>query len=399
MTRKYRTAASMAVMAMAALGIGGGVPSAKAQDCEIKVGALGPMSGGAAAWGLALKAGVDFAAAQENQKGGLSVGGKKCKVTVLTYDTKYTAEGAAAGANYLASQDVKLIIGPVGSPEATGIKPVANRNEQLTFNSSYAKNAIGPEWPLAFHQLAGPSAWASALATVAKEKFKMTSVVVVAPNDQGGTDVASVNAAAYKALGMKTSEEYYQRGTTNFAPIVARILNAKPDAVDTASSPPGDAATMVKQLLEAGFTGTIGRLGGPGTPEIIRAAGGVDKLTGGFYWLELVAIDDPKVRTMLADYQTVMKSAPPDNTLLFTAAAAARMVFKAVTAAGTASDANKVADALRKLPAEDPYLGSGVWTGKAAFGLDQELAFPVGMGMIVDGKHLGVTAIDVSGGK
>jgi branched-chain amino acid transport system substrate-binding protein len=290
---------------------------AAAQDCETKIGALGPMSGGAAAWGIAMKAGADFVAAAVNETGGLQIGNRKCKVTVLTYDTKYTADGAAAGANFLASQNVKVIIGPVGSPEATGIKPVANRNQQLTFNSSYAKDAIGTQFPLAFHQLAGPVVWAPPLVKAAKERFKITSVVVVAPNDQGGTDVASVNADTYKANGIKTTEEYYQRGTTNFAPIVTRIMNVRPDAVDTASSPPGDAATMVKQLLEAGFSGVIGRLGGPGTPEIIRAAGGVEKIKG-FYWLELVAIDDPKVKAMLTEYQRVMKTAAPDNTPMFT---------------------------------------------------------------------------------
>jgi branched-chain amino acid transport system substrate-binding protein len=31
---------------------------AAAQECEIKIGAVGPMSGGAAAWGLGVKAGV-----------------------------------------------------------------------------------------------------------------------------------------------------------------------------------------------------------------------------------------------------------------------------------------------------------------------------------------------------
>ena len=85
---------------------------AAAQDCETKIGALGPMSGGAAAWGLAMKSGAEFAAAQVNQAGGLQVGNRKCKVTVLNYDTKYTADGAAAGANYMASQNVKVIIGP-----------------------------------------------------------------------------------------------------------------------------------------------------------------------------------------------------------------------------------------------------------------------------------------------
>jgi len=374
------------------------IGTAAAQDCETKIGAVGPMSGGAAAWGIAMKAGAEFVAAQVNEAGGLQIGNRKCKVTVVNFDTKYTADGAAAGANFLASQNIKVIIGPVGSPEATGIKPVANRNGQLTFNSSYAKDAIGTQWPLAFHQLAGPVVWAPPMVKAAKEKFKIGSVVVVAPNDQGGTDVASVNAEAYKAQGIKTSEEYYQRGTTNFAPIVTRIMNAKPDVVDTASSPPGDAATMVKQLLEAGFNGVIGRLGGPGSPEIIRAAGGVDKIKG-FYWLELVAIDDPKVKSMLADYQKVMKTPPPDNTLMFTSAAATRMVLKAITAAGTDSDAEKIAAALRTLPAEDPYLGKGVWAGQSNFGINQELAFPVGMGLVQDGKHLGVTPLDVSGGK
>lgn len=94
-----------------------------------------------------------------------------------------------------------------------------------------ARGATDAAQPLAFHQLAGPSAWASALAKVAKDKFKINSVVVVAPNDQGGTDVASVNAAAYKALGVKTTEEYYQRGTTNFAPIVARMPATPPATI------------------------------------------------------------------------------------------------------------------------------------------------------------------------
>lgn len=375
-----------------------GTGPAWAQDCETKIGALGPMTGGASAWGLAMKAGVELAAAQANEAGGVQVGNRKCKVIVLNYDTKYTADGAAAGANYMASQNVKLIVGPVGSPEATGVKPVANRNGQLTFNSSYAKDAISPQFPTAFHQLAGPSAWAPALVKSAKDRFKIASVVVVAPNDQGGTDVASVNAESYKAQGIRTTEEYYQRGTTNFAPIVTRIMSVKPDAVDTASSPPGDAGTMVKQLLEAGFTGVIGRLGGPGTPEIIKAAGGVEKIKG-FYWLELVATEEPGVKAMLADYQKVMKAAPPDNTLLYTAAAAARMVLKAVTAAGTDSDATKVSAALRGLPPEDPYLGKGVWAGKGTFGVAQELVFPVGMGLVANGKHLGVTKLDLSGSR
>src|SRR5919198_2388806 len=215
----------------------------------------------------------------------VKLGKDPCRVSVLSFDTRYTAEGAAAGANQLISQGVKFILGPVGSPEVTGVKPVAARNRVLVLANSYAKNAIGPQWPLVFHIGPGPSEWADPIIKAAKSKFGIKSVVVVAPNDQGGTDIASVDAGVYRANGIQATEEYYQRGTTNFAPIVTRILAANPDAVDTASSPPGDSGIMVKQLRQAGFKGPIGRLGGPGTDEIARVAGGLDVLRD-FYWYE-----------------------------------------------------------------------------------------------------------------
>jgi hypothetical protein len=37
-----------------AIGSSGGFAGAWAQSCEIKIGAMGPMSGGAAQWGLAM---------------------------------------------------------------------------------------------------------------------------------------------------------------------------------------------------------------------------------------------------------------------------------------------------------------------------------------------------------
>src|SRR4030088_50822 len=87
---------------------------------------------------------------------------------------------------------------------------------------------------------ADPMSRAQKRKSAAKRKFGIKKVVVVAPNDQGGTDIASVDAVAYKNNGIEAIEEYYQRGTANFQPIITRIINMQPDAVDTASSPPGD---------------------------------------------------------------------------------------------------------------------------------------------------------------
>jgi branched-chain amino acid transport system substrate-binding protein len=362
-------------------------------ECEVKLGAMGPLSGPAAQWGLAMEGAAAFAAAEANRDGGVKVGNEKCKVTVVSYDTKYTAEGAAAGANQMISQGVKFIIGPVGSPEVTGVKPVAARSGVLVLANSYAKNAIGKQWPLVFHLGPGPSEWAEPIIKAAKAKFNIKSVVVVAPNDQGGTDIASVDADVYKANGIPATEEYYQRGTTNFAPIISRILAAKPDAVDTASSPPGDAGIIVKQLRQAGFDGPVGRLGGPGTDEIARVAGGMEVLKN-FYWYEVVPTEDPKVRAVSDEYKKLLGKDAPENTNFSLWMAPPRMLLQAISKAGT-TDTTKVAEALRSLPVKDPNLGEGKWTGEKFFGINQEIFFPFGVGMIADGKMLGVQRVEV----
>src|SRR6476659_4847561 len=76
--------------------------TAFAQSCELKIGAMGPMSGGGAQWGLSMKSAAELAAAEANQAGGVKIDGKTCTVSVVSYDSKYTPDGAAAGANALA---------------------------------------------------------------------------------------------------------------------------------------------------------------------------------------------------------------------------------------------------------------------------------------------------------
>ncbi len=380
----------LAVVTLASLC--GATPDARAA-CELKLGIVGGLSGATAQWGLALKAAVEFVAAETNQAGGLKVGGEQCRVTTSAVDSKASAEGAAAAANQLVSQGVRFVVGPVVSPEATGIKPIAARNSLLVFLDSYAKNAIGPQYPLVFHEGPGPSVWADPIIKAAKARFNIKSVVVVAPNDQGGTDIASVDVDVYRKNGIEATDEYYQRGTQNFAAIVTRILARNPDAVDTASSAPSDAGVIVKQLREAGFKGPVGRLGGAATDEILRIVGGPEVLRD-FYWFENIPTDDPTVKAIYPDFKRVMGVDAPENTNMILWSAATRMLLQAISNAGTTTDTKKVAEALRALPVHDRYLGEGHWTGQAFFGINQEISFPFGIGLMVAGKMLPVQRVE-----
>lgn len=370
------------------------VGPALAQDCTVKIGAVGPMAGGAAAFGLSVKAGAEFNAAWANQQGGLEVGGRKCKVEVVPFDSQYTAAGGAAASNFLASQGVHATLGPVGSPETTGFRPLGKRNGQVSFSSSYMSGVIGPDFPLVFHELQAPPSWGPILIKEAKSRFGFSSVLIVAPNDQGGTDGGRQLAKLYSDQGVKPTEEYFQRGTTNFAPIATRIMNANPGVVEMSTMPPADATILTRQLLEAGFAGVIGSLGGVGPAAIIQGAGGVEKLKG-FYWLELIPADDPGVIKMKADYERVMGTPAPENSHFVVDEVAGEVLLRAISDAGTDQDAEKIAAALRALTPESRYLGKGGWRGKAQYGINQEFAFPVGLGIVQDGKRLGVQRVEI----
>lgn len=355
-----------------------------ASACELKIGAPAVLSGPAAQWGLALRGALEFVAKEAMEEKRLVIDGQECTISTIVIDSKYTAEGAAAAMNQLAAQGVKVIVGGVGSPEVTGLKPVATRNRMVAMVNSFAKDSIGPQWPNVFHIGPGPSGWAGPIIDAGLERFKFETVAIVAPNDQGGTDIASVNAQIFKEKGVTATEEYYQRGTTNFAPIVTRIMGANPGAVDLASSPAGDAGIIVKQLRQAGFEGPIFRLGGPGFEEIARVAGGVDVLKD-FLWYEPVYMDD-NARALEAKHVELMGGPRAENGDFFRWTFAARMMIKAVSAAGTVDDTQKIADAMRNLPVEDENIGKGYWIGEKFFGINQEMSYPFAIGVVVGGE-------------
>ncbi len=361
-----------------------------AQGCEVKIGASGPMAGAAAAWGIAWKTGPEFIAALANEKGGIDVGGKKCAVRVVAFDAGASAAGGAAAANYFASQGVRAVIGPVLSTEHTGFKNISGRLGITHFTPTFALDALAPEFPLAFKASQGPSTWSPVLIKAAVARFGHKSVAVIGPNDQSGTDGSRALAKVYAAQGLTTHEEYYQRGTTNFAPLAARIVSMNVDAIQIATMPPPDQASLFKQLVNAGWKGVIGSLGGGGEKPILDGTSGAKDVRGA-YWLEAMDIEQPGARKLNAEYKRLMKADPPINSLFLVSSNATEILLAAITRAGVADDGEKIAKALESAPPETQFFGKQGWRGRAEFKINHELAFPVGLGVYENGVRIGVT--------
>jgi len=259
-------------------------------------------------------------------------------------------------------------------------------------SSSFAADVIGPTFPLAFNLITPPPVWGAQVIKDAKDHYKMQSVIVVGPNDQGGTDAGTALIKAYTEAGIKASSEWYQRGTPNFAPIVARLMSTDPGAIELGPMGPGEAGILAKQLLEAGYAGVLGRTGSGGN-EIIKSVGGISKLKA-FYVFDLVPLQDPGVAR--CDFQRLMKAAVPENTLFYTAQIGAELLLKAISLAGTDQDGEKIAAELRKMTPESRYLGKGGWRGRKQYGCNQMLVFPGGLTFITNGKPDGQLRIEVA---
>src|SRR6478672_7167699 len=99
----------------AALMLAGAISPALSAE-TLKIGAIGSLSGGGTAWGLAIQRGAELAIDEVNKAGGLKVGDKTYNVELLMRDDQYTGQGGKTAAERLVFQDkVKFIVGPIGS--------------------------------------------------------------------------------------------------------------------------------------------------------------------------------------------------------------------------------------------------------------------------------------------
>jgi branched-chain amino acid transport system substrate-binding protein len=226
----------------------------------LKIGLIMPLSGGGAPWGLAIRAGAEMYADDINSSGGIDVGGKKYTVKIVAEDDKYLAPDAVKAANKLIFEDnVKFIIGTVGSPGAIAIAPLCDENKVMRWTTAGNDAVIGPTHPLCFRVGVPWGAQAGAIFDyIAKTYPEVKNAATIDPSGAGGEFVAQQCVAAGQARGWKNvATEFYERGTTDFYPLITKILATKPDLINFDSVAPGDLALMVKQAKELGYSGKM----------------------------------------------------------------------------------------------------------------------------------------------
>jgi branched-chain amino acid transport system substrate-binding protein len=354
---------------------------------ELKIGGIGPLSGGGTAWGIALNRGAQMAVDEVNAAGGLKAGDKTYRLKLVMLDDTYSATGGRTAADRLIKlEKVGFIIGPVGSPSVLGALSATDPSKTLLFSNGFAANILKNETHAAYNFRAIDTTIEFAPAMIAwlhKTHPEVKKVGMLGPNDATGQAVLPMLTGFYKAQGIDVWTDSFDRGTQEFVPLITRMMAQGIDMIDLNSNSPGDAGLMLKQARQAGYKGLIWQVGGPAVAEIMSVGG---PLAEGFLSLEMFDFSSPAGAKFAEDYHRqwpgVINAQAPlwYNTT--------KILFEAVRRAGS-TEVEKVRDAMGKTEGYDAgIIGPVVWGGQAEYGVDHQLLVPFWIAGVKDGKEV-----------
>jgi branched-chain amino acid transport system substrate-binding protein len=381
MTCPHRILTLFAVVALSV--VVGSPPSAHAQK-PLKMGAIVPVSGPAAAFGLGVQRGMEFAA---EDIGVFTVAGDKYKLEVVTYDTVYDPGKTVAAMNRAVYNDgVKygVIIGAGVHPP---ILPIIRETGFLDLAFAAAGRQItNGENPTVFRIMASSDQLYQTHLQPIIERLNVKRVATLGPNDELGKNdakVVRVQVEAMKAKGVQlVAEEYYERGAKDFGPALLRLIAHKPDFIETDGSPTGSIALIAKQARELGFTGYF--LNSTAVLEAKAISDIAGKAGDNIIALRIWAKPPTQLYAQLADrHQKKYGEAAPGT--MWEAYAATKCVADVIQKTGT-FDTKKVADALAQSTYPDHPFGPASWGGEKTYGAKRQIILPIPAAILKDGK-------------
>ena len=387
-----RSLAILIVLAVALAVVGTG--PAPAAEKTLAIGLLGPLSGGAASYGVELQRGAEMRADEINKAGGLKIGGDVYKIKLVAYDHKAQAADAATATNKLVFQDkVKYIIGNAVGATCNAAQTITEPNKVMFSFVCWGTANLAPEKPYSFRSMLSQWELAEPFYRWVKENHpRVKRVAVISPNDTSGKDTNTAVVKALKALAFEvTADEYYERGTKDFYPVLTKLLAQKPDMIDVAAAPAGEAGLILKQAMELGFKGAKGWTAGTNPFTIIGVAG--REAAEGVWSPANINVKSEHVNSAVRKFgEAYEKRYGEVPGVIAVANFAAFDVFTQAMQRAGSVETDRVLEVLTKERFETVW-GPLVIGGKETYGIDRQFLYPLVISEVREGKIVDLTQV------
>ena len=260
-------------VALAGLALLAAAGSASAQEV-VKIGHVGPTSGGIAHLGKDNENGARMAIDELNAKG-VTIGGKKVKFELLAEDDGGDPKQGTAAAQKLVDSKVAGVVGHLNS----GTSIPASKIYSDAGIPQISPSATNPKYTrqgfkTTFRLVADDVHLGGTLGKYAVTQLKGKSIAVIDDRTAYGQGVADEFEKGVKAAGGKTvAREFTNDKATDFTAILTNLKAKKPDVVffggmDAVAGP------MIRQMKQLGIKAKF--MGGDGI-----CSGELPKLSGG----------------------------------------------------------------------------------------------------------------------
>jgi branched-chain amino acid transport system substrate-binding protein len=381
-----RRSIAVLVVLTLALAVVGSRP-APAAEKTLTIGLLGPLSGGAASYGVELQRGAEMRADEINKAGGLKVGNDVYKIKLVAYDHKAQAADAATATNKLVFQDkAKYVVGNAVGATCNAAQTITEPNKVLFAFVCWGTANLAPEKPYSFRSMLSQWELAEPFYRWVKENHpKIKRVAVISPNDTSGKDTNTAVVKALKGLGFEvTADEYYERGTKDFYPLLTKMLAQKPDMIDVAAAPAGEAGLILKQAMELGFTGAKGWTAGTNPFTVISVAG--REAAEGVWSPANINVKSEHVNSAVRKFgEAYEKRYGEVPGVIAVANYAAFDVFTQAMQRAGSVETDRVLEVLTKERFETVW-GPLVIGGKETYGIDRQFLYPLVISEVRAGK-------------
>ncbi|WP_323032462.1 ABC transporter substrate-binding protein [Paracoccus sp. (in: a-proteobacteria)] len=362
-----------------------------AQAETIRIGLIGSLTGGGAAWGQAMHQGAKIAADRKNAAGGITVGDKTYDLEVIAYDDHYKAADAVGAYNRLVHQDGARFVVLMGSAGALAVKQNVEDDQILALTSAYSTKVIDDDTRYMFRLFSTAHDYARGLIEWTAENHPERRIVVLNPNDETGWDQQQVTEPIYRELGYEIlAAEQYERTLQDFQPLFTKILALNPDIVDFGSTSPATAGLMTRQIREMGYKGKLTKTGGAGPEEIVAAAG--PEAAEGMISVLYADPANPGFQDLMAAYKE--NTGHDGNAIIVAFYDAINVLIAAMEASEDPADASKVAEAFATALPATSVQGDPLTPGSlSADGKPRQILTTMYVGQIENGEAVSKGAI------
>jgi len=241
--------------------------SSHAASRTLKIGVIGPLTGGFTAGGWSQLNGAKLRAKEINEMGG------DIKIEILPEDDGMRAIGSINAANKLISKGVIAILGPINSPCTLVTVPVTEKAKlpHFTVSIGTAITRQGSKW--IFRVALAADGQTRELASYMVKEKGVRKFAIMNTNDEYGQSAADGFVAALADLGIKpVIVETWTRDDKDYTGQLTRIKAADSEALFLTGSFT-DSALIAKQARQLGVNVTLLGDTGNATPKYIELGG------------------------------------------------------------------------------------------------------------------------------